>query len=340
MDERREFNTLDQATQEMLDRALDRVIDGTDGKIRLVPGYKLKLYKAILRSLEYIDRIIERIPRPIDLSISHFVSDPYIRAFFPTLDGLKKVFSKSDELHDYFTEDEHANDAESCALLCMSKEEETILGMELEGDYLVKDVKQTRVTFAAHRIYAPAETEPNARRELKCCLFEGLVTNARDEICERREKRGQLQLEQQMLSSRLRGRGRDINDINEDSELGKIVNNHAKRQSQTHQLKEVETALNRIGYVTPEVCLHLVNSVLSQPEDFVSLKNISIRLDKSGIKRVGEEKTTQSVCDLHLSEVQIKGLNPRVVTLAKIRRDELQTLKPSSVISITKPIEI
>lgn len=326
MDERREFSTLDQATQEMLDRALDRVIDGTDGRIRLVPGYKRKLHKAILRSLGYIDRIIERIPHPIDLNISHFVSDPYIRAFFPTLDGLKKVFSKSDELHDYFTEDEHINDAESCALLCMSKEEETILGMELEGDYLVKDVKQTRVTFASHRIYAPAETEPNARRELKCCLFEGLVTNALDEICEHREQRDQLELEQQILSSRLRRHG---SNINEDPELDKIAKDHAKQQNQTQRLKEVETELQRIGYVTPEVCLDLVNAVLSQPEDFVSLKNISMRLDKSGIKRVGQGKTTQSVCDLHLSEVQIKGLKPRVVTLAKIRRDELQTLEPS-----------
>jgi hypothetical protein len=321
MDEKRKFQSLDQHTQDMLDRAIERVTDGTDNRIRAVPGYKRKLYKSILKSLEFADRLIEQVPGAIELDSDQFVIDPYIRVFFPTKNGLMKVFQQSSELKEYFTDAAHAGDSESCALLCMRKYEETVLGMELEGDHVIKDVKQTRVTFAGHRIYSPAESESSARRELKCCIFEGLVDNALAKISEVRKRRQQLESEQQILNARLRSQkpGRVMYD---DPKCLTVVT--TELHNEALQLEQIEKELSELGYVTPETCLDYVNDILSQPEKFVCLQNISMRVDKSGIKRVSEELSL-SVCDLHLSEVTIKGHPPRVVTLAKIHRKELDS---------------
>lgn len=326
MDERRQLQSLDPQIQAMLDEALQCVIEGTDNRIQAVPGYKRKIYKAILKSLEYADSIVEQIPDPIDLTSSRFISDPYIRALFPTLSGLKKIFRQSSELHDYFSEADHINTPESCALLCMRKEEQTVLGMELNGNQVRKDVKQIRVTFAGHRIYSPAESETFARRELKCCIFEGLVNNALDRISELREKRHQLEIQQQRLSARLRSQTQGLKLFDS---ADSIAREYAPRHEEVAELERVEQELREIGYVSPEVCLELVNGILSHPEQYVRFKHISLKLDKEGIKRE-EVESSPSVSQLEFSEVNIKGYPPRVVTLANIKRDDLESPEPVS----------
>jgi hypothetical protein len=320
MDERRQLQSLDPKIQQMLDIALERVIEGTDNRIQAVPGYRRKLYKSILKALEYVDSIIEQVPEPIDLTSSHFISDPYIRALFPTLGGLKRIFKQSSELQEYFSEAEHANDSESCALLCMRKQEQTVLGMELNGNQIRKDVKQTRVTFAGHRIYSPAETESYARRELKCCIFEGLVNNALDKISELRAKRHQLEILHQRLSTRLRSRSHGLNHV---ESFVAVASDGTPYKNEASELEKVEQELQEIGYVSPETCLELVNNILAHPEQYVRFKHISLNLDKEGVKR-SKPESSPSISRLEFSEVKIKGFPPRVVTLARIRRADLE----------------
>lgn len=319
LDERRRFEALDDRTQQMLDRAIERVIDGTDHRIRAVAGYKRKLYRSILKALEYADRLIEQVPSPIDLDSDHFVYDPYLRVFFPTKHGMLQMFRQSSELQEYFSDAERADECVSYALLCMREHEETVLGMELDGDKLIKDVKQTRVIFAGHRIYAPAQSETAARRELKCCIFEGLVDNALGRISALRKRRQALEAEQQMLSSRLRSHRPFVPFARE---APPPVSSDAELRREALQLEQIERELAQLGYVTPETCLDLVNEILSRPEEFVSLSDLSMRVDKSGIIREAA-KSAQPAYDLHLSRVSIKGHPPRVVTLARIDRKEL-----------------
>ncbi|MCW8800580.1 MAG: hypothetical protein OQK71_06615 [Desulfobacter sp.] len=317
MGERKELKSLDPCTQEMLDSALERVVEGTDSRISLVPDYKRKLYKSIIKSLNYADTIIQQIPSPVELNSRAFVDNPYIRAFFPTLSGLKKVCNQSSELKEYFEDSSHLDAEESCALLCMRKEEETVLGMHLEGQQVIRDVKQIRVNFLNHRIQSPAADESTARRELKCCLFEGLVTNALANISELRAKRHQLETQQRILSARLRGRGKNVN-------MQSMAEENVSLRNETIKLEQIEKELEEIGYVTPEVSLEQVNHILDHPEEFVSLNHISMRLDKSGIKH-SENEQSASYSQIELSEVNIKGHSVRVVALAKIRRDEIES---------------
>jgi len=320
LEQNKEFNSLDSCTRDMLDKALDRVVDGTDSKISLVPGYKRKLYKSTIKSLQYADSIVEQIPCPINLSSEQFVDNPYLRAFFHTPDGLKKVCSKSSELREFFQEDEHKQSLESCALLCMRKMEENILGMELEGDQVIKDVAQTRVTFSGHRIQSPAEDEEVARRELKCCIFEGLVDNALANISALRARRLQLETEQRVLGSRLRSYSGGVS--NKEHNNHPVTNGIDLKGDEEFKLEQVEQELHEIGYVTPETSLDQVNTILDHPEDFVSIKNVSMNLDKGSILK-SAAGYNRSISKLDLSEVSIKGRPPRVVTLATIKRDEL-----------------
>lgn len=311
MERRKELKSLDPYTRDMLDEALDKVVDGTDNNISLVPGYKRKLYKSIIRSLEYADQMIEQIPRPIDLDSNQFVADPYARAYFHTVSGLKKVCNSSSELRDFFQESENRLASESCALLCMRKREENVLGMQLQGEQVIRDVMQTRVTFANHRIQSPGKDESAARRELKCCIFEGLVDNALANISELRARRRQLETEQRRLSTRLRSQS------------------FVASENELVSLKLITQELHELGYVTPQTSLDQVNSILGHPEEFVSVKSISMVLDKAGIVRSDKQQQHGPARELNFSEVSIKGQPSRVVTLALIKRDELASSEMS-----------
>lgn len=310
LDQKKELKSLDPDVQDMLDRALDRVVEGTDSKITLVSNYKQKLYQSVVKSLEYADGMIEQIPEPIELGSDQLADNPYVRAFFYTIAGLKKTCSQSSELKEFFQDIEHSQLSESCALLCMRKKEETVLGMKLEGDKVIKDVMQTQVTFTNQRIQSPAENETMARRELKCCIFEGMVENALANISELRARRRHLETERQILSSRLRSHHDGIVNHGGLSDLEK----------EETQLEQVRQELQEIGYVTPEASLDQVNATLGHPEDYVSIENISINVDRQGILKPDDERSG-SISKLNFSEVSIQRQPPRVVTLVRIQRD-------------------
>ncbi len=312
LDQRKDFDSLNPREQEMLDRALDKVVEGTESNINLVSGYKRKLHKSILKSLQYADHIIEQIPNPIELGSEQLVANPYVRAFFYTTTGLKKACNKSSELKEFFQSTEYDESSGNFALLCMRKEEESILGMRLEGSHVVRGIQQTRITFSDHHIQSPAEDERTARRKFKCCIFEGLVDNALANISALRSTRQQLETEQQLLSTRLRThRGESTNVV----DLSRIAEDEIR-------LEQIGQKLHDIGYVTPEVSLDLVNRTLAHPENFINIENISIKLDKEGILRSDQEQS-RSINTLDLSEIRIQGHPPRIITLVSIKCEEL-----------------
>ena len=290
---------------------LENVVDGTDSKIRLVPGYKKKLQSSIHYSLEFADDLVNQIPMAIEVSSSTFTSDPYVNAFFTNVTDLQSIFSHSSEVQDYM-EDCHDNNVRCCALLCMHREEKTVMGVELSGNMLKKDVMQTAVSFSDHRVYSPAPSETETREGLKNCLFQGLVTNALERIVQLRLASHQLQNRRQMLHARLR-RHRQ--------QTGKVSQGTRTIEKTSLELKKIEEEMLHAPLLTPQILLQQVLEVFSKPDDFVQIRKLQLRLNKMGIKI--SDKSAQADNKLNLTEVIIGNNPPRVVTLAMFPRKEL-----------------
>ncbi|HDK38416.1 MAG TPA: hypothetical protein ENG92_05315 [Thiolapillus brandeum] len=291
--------------------AVESVVDGTDNKIRLVPGYMKKLQGTIQDSLDFADDLVSQIPLAIEVSSSTFTSDPYVNAFFTNVTDLQSIFSHSSEVQDYM-EDCHDNNARCCALLCMHREEKTVMGMELSGNMLKKDVMQTAVSFSDHRVYSPAPSEPETREGLKNCLFQGLVTNALERIVQLRLANHQLQNRHQVLHARLR-RHRQ--------QTGKVGQGTRTIEKTNLELKKIEKEMLHAPLLTPQILLQQVLEVFSKPDDFVQVRKLQLRLNKMGIKI--SDNSAQADNKLNLTEVIIGNNLPRVVTLAMFPRKEL-----------------
>jgi hypothetical protein len=294
---------------------VERVVDGTDGRIRLVSGYRNKLQDVIRSSLAFADELVEQIPGGIEVNRHTFVTDPYVNAYFANVSDMRAIFSHSSEIRD-FMEGYGDNDAtECCALLCMQMSEKTVLGMELSGDVLKKDVRQVAVNFSDHRIYSPAPREPETRRGLKQCLFDGLVTNALERISRMRLKNYQLNSELQVLRARQR-RQQAARQKSPDATLS------AEYEDTCRQLEKLEAEFSKTPLATPQATLDQVITVFKNPEDFVRLRKFSLRLNKMGIL-LGDEPG-QPCNDIDLTEVTIGGGAPRIVTLARFPKSEIQ----------------
>lgn len=318
-----------------IDNTIERVVDTVDGRIRLVSGYRKKLHQAIRNSLEFTDSLIDRFPRAIEVSSRTFVSDPYVNAFFSNTRDVQVVFSRSSEIRDFMEDYGHEEISHCCALLCMHKTEKTVLGVELVGDTIKKDVKQIAVNFTDHRIYSPAPTEEQTRQGLKNCLFQGLVTNTLERVVQLKLSNQRLQQERQMLQARLRHARYQLG-----RHAGRATIEASCRREieETQQkLEKTEGDLRKIHLATPQVSLEQVIEVFSSPESFVRMQQSSLRLNKMGIK-IGES-TRQPANSLTLTEVTIGEQPSRVVTLARFPRDEFLPLtfplKPGRSIPLT-----
>jgi len=296
---------------------VESVVDGTDSKIRLVPGYKKQLQDNILSSLEFADDLVKKIPAAIEVSRSTFASDPYVNAFFTNVTDLRSIFSHSSEIQDYMA-DTHDN-APCCALLCMSRTEKTVMGMELSGDMLKKDVLQVAVSFADHRIYSPAPSEPEAREGLKNCLFQGLVTNALERITTLRLASHRLQSKHQMLHSRLRRYKQTTREVKQGTRNGARIARGIEETSL--ELGRIEKKMMNSPLLTPQIMLEQVMDVFSKPDDFIRIRKFPLSLNKMGIKI--NDNSSQPRNKLDLTEVIFGNELPRVVTLATFPRQEL-----------------
>ncbi|MEN8204953.1 MAG: hypothetical protein ABFS24_02960 [Pseudomonadota bacterium] len=297
---------------------VENVVDGTDSKIRLVPGYKKKLQNYIRGSLELADDLVNQMPAAIEVSSSTFVSDPYVNAFFTNVTDLQSIFSHSSEVQDYM-ESCHDSDTRCCALLCMRRSEKTVMGMELSGNMLKKDVLQTAVSFSDHRVYSPAPSEPETREGLKNCLFQGLVTKALEQIVQLRFASDQLQSRHQMLHARLRHYNQKAGEAGQGTPTA--VKLAYSIEETSLELGKAEKQMMNNPLLTPQVMLEQVMDVFSKPEDFVSVRNFPLRLNKMGVKI--SDDSAQAVNELNLTEVTFGNDLPRVVTLAMFPKREL-----------------
>lgn len=305
-------------------RILEKTVDGTDSRIRLVGGYRKRLIEAVRTSRHYVRQLVQAIPSLIEVSTKNFASDPHVNAFFANTDELRLVFSKSSELRDFLEDAANRRVPEGCALLCMRKSEKTQLGVELAGDMLRRDVVQTSVNFSDHHVLSPSQTEEDARKGLQNCFYDGLLTNALHRISSQRQRRKVLENRRSLLTSKLRR----LQLPGERSAAGpaQVAERDREIQFLQDRVQVLEQELQQIPVMTPEACLDEVCSVLGCPEDYIKVQRQSMRVDKLGLKTDDPHRPHNA---LELTEVRIGGQEPRMVVLARFRHAEILPFRPT-----------
>lgn len=157
----------DSLREALLLKAVERVVDGLDPRLRLLGGYQDKLRPAMALALAHLEGVATRVLGPLPCSAQTWGQDPRLRALFATPADIARIFSRTDAVQAFFGQPENAL-AEQChGLLIASRQERKQVGYSLHGEVLTGDVVQTAISFIHHRIALPAASPAAVRLELQ-----------------------------------------------------------------------------------------------------------------------------------------------------------------------------
>ena len=307
----------------VVDEAIEHLVDGIDPNMRLVTGYKKKLWQAVDKALIYIAWLVDTIPGPVDCNRKSFATDPLVNAIFATAGDIQKVFSQSEAVRAFFNDAMNVNLDDCYALMCMEKKEHSGFGMELEGDIVKKDVPQVSVNFFAHNIMAPAATEKEVRSCMKKCIFDALISNTFEFVMANHLREAGTDEYRKVLDRRYKANqawGQELTDlifsIRADALSGKATSVDAATEQNENSAKN-----NHLE--TPGDRLDRVLDLLAHPENMVRLNHISMNLTRLGVKV--KEGSSQSSNKIEFTEIEINDVWRRIIVLVRYPRKEMMS---------------
>lgn len=306
----------------ILAAAIEKAVEGTDPRLRLVHNYRKKLAKAVQRSLDYADELVERLADPLKINREAYSLDPRVHACFTSADELQRLFSLDRGLRNFFARPEHQGCGESYMLLAMKQQEKRIFGCELDHGLIKKDVSQVAVAFSDHRFVAPACNETEIHQKLRKFAFNTLVECALRRILSIRVHRQELETERRLLQEKLRTqkKGRyglesllEQGEDGDDTVTEEIMGQLTAIEQQLHQTK---VALN-----TLDDYLAQVHAVLIQPEKYLRLEQVHLRLNRMGIKI--DKHSSHPGDDIVFHQVRFEESRRFVIALVSYPRREM-----------------
>ena len=304
----------------VLNEAIERVVDGIEPKMRYFPGYKKILNNSVATSLAYISNLVDTIPDPIFISSKTFISDPQVKAYFVSIAAIQDIFSYCTELRDFFEVPENCKLGEAYALLCMNETEKSVLGMELHGNIIERDVMQTVLNFSEHKILSPASSEAEVRKGVKHCIFDALITHALQQIVELKQQKQGLEIQRSLLNSRLKTRQ------SQGGGLSRLLASATEAELSVNikqQIAENEKKLQKLpaSWDAPRFYMEVIKNTLTHPENFICIQAKSFNITKTGI--VTRDDSPQSVSTIHFNEVLIANVLDRVIAIVCYPRSEI-----------------
>ncbi len=281
----------------VIEAAIERVVDGTDPRLRAVRRYRHKLWDAVAHSVKYTVALINRLPPPVDASYRNFASAPLLRAAFVSAEQLRETLSFSKHMHDYQHQNPGLLPTELYGLLSMDRVEKTMLGVDLQGDLIRRDVAQTMVSFRNHHFTFPAESEPRTRQALTKRTFDSLIEAALTELTASRIRRQALEQQQRHLlqkkANALRSGQMGLGPL-----LAPTPLNQAEASALERQLLDIQQELTQIraDSATLEQTLARVAATFQQPEKHLRLERVTLTLDHMNVKaKPGSTQTAQAL---------------------------------------------
>ena len=239
-----------------------------------------------------------------------------MRALFVSPQHVHDVLTGSPALHQ-FSRAQTGAPERGHALLAVQRTERTVLGMELHGDAIQRDVKQTSVSFSGHQLTDVAADEDATRWEIKQNAFDHLVERALVRLTSGRNRQDQLANAQSLLQFKLRTMrqgnwGLETMLKTTDKPAADAEKPDVDLDAIERQVAEIEAELEtlRADGDSLDKSLRDVVTVLNEPEANLRVDRITLTLDAMGIKR--SEATGKGVKTLEMNEVFL-GDEPRFI---------------------------
>jgi hypothetical protein len=248
-----------------LPAAIDRAVSAVEPLLKQAGGYPERYRKPVAAALEYARRLAASVPGPVTVDRVSYAGDPFVHALFPDIDAIAESICSSLAVRDY--QREFPASEELYALMGMRRVEKKVVGMELSGQTVQRDVLQKAVYFTSHTIDNPAPGEQQARELVAMSFFDCLAGKVKVRIERRKQDKQSQLLERDMLMARLRAANAQDRPALE-----------AKLAGMMNGLQATVGSLELGNYAAD------FDAVLLHPEKYLHLDQTAIILDSMGIR--------------------------------------------------------
>ena len=308
--------------------AIETVIDGCDGRLRLLSGYQQRLLPGIRLTLDYLAGLPWQRIDPLELSLRSFSTDRRLGLLFSSPLSLLLCLKSSAPLQSFFLSASQGDQA--WAILSMSRSETVRFGMVEHNGEIRSDVAQQIVSFDQHRLIEPSATPEDllqsARRRGLAVLV--AVIDRRIKLLQQMRLDLQTELEQIQLKLATFGHaGRVVIDATGGNDR-KACLLPADAQSLRQREAEIQLQIQPLARLTElEGILDAVCEVLEQPAIYFHIEAQTIYLNRMGV--LHESQDADDVTALGFEELVLGQLQPisRVLMPVHIQRQQVQELE-------------
>ncbi len=288
--------------KELMLRGIERVVDGTDPRLRAVSHYRRKLWDSVEHAIDYVVTFVNTLPPAITADRQGYMTDPRARALFASPESLREILSFSDGARNYLKQAPDPLPVELYAGLGAVRVEKNVLGIEMDGEILRRDVPQIMVNFSDHRVVCFSDNEQDSRRELMRRGCDYLIETALQRLIASRVQKTQLEQQQRKLLQQKANILKQAQ-VGLESLTGPATLEPVDLSALEQQLQDLETELSQLRADSATLDKHLAKVVatLSEPEKVLRLESISLTLDHMNTKvaadspRVANAMTFQEI---------------------------------------------
>ena len=131
--------------ESLIEAAIERAVEGTDARLRLLPGYRKRLRVPVIQAIDQVVALVDTIPAPLVAGRRGHGEDPRLAAVFSSAEDMLRTFGRDPALTAFLAAPEGADAERVTCLLLAERVERNILGMDLVGDQVRRDVPQVAV---------------------------------------------------------------------------------------------------------------------------------------------------------------------------------------------------
>lgn len=253
-----------------LQAAITRAAAVVEPLLTQAGGYPDRYRKPVGVALEYANHLAASIPGPVTIDHESYAHDAFVHALFPDINAISEAIYSSLALQAY--QREHPSSGELYALMGTRRMKKKVMGMELAGQTVQRDVVQQAVYFTSHTIDHPSSSESQSRELIAMGFFDNLIGKVKKRIAQRKQYKMTLTTEKDMLMSRLRTLNEHDRPVLE-KQLAALVDN----------LQATAASLELRNYTAD------FKAVLLHPEEYLYIDQTPIILDSMGIQRAADD---------------------------------------------------
>ena len=252
--------------------AIERAVTGVEPLLKQIGGYPENYRKPVMAALEYSRRLAASIPGPVAVDRESYARDAFVHVIFPDIDAVAEAICSSLALQDYLRDSPSTD--ELYALMGMRRFEKSMVGMELAGQTIQRDVVQKVVYFTGHTLESPAPSEQQARERIAASFFDSLVRKVKKRVEDRKQSKQSQQLEKDLLMARMHSANMDDRPALQ-AELNKMLD------SMQATVRSLELSNYRSDF----------EAVLLNPGQYLRLDQKPVTLDSMGVRRDGDDSS-------------------------------------------------